>query len=329
MEVALIFFFVILSAFFSSAEMVLLTLSKFEIKQIAQDKKYAKLLNWITNPAWFITGILAGNNIVNIGFGFVYSFVILTQAEKFHINPVISNIFIFISAAVLLLVFGEIAPKNIAKAKASKLIYVIYSPLIFFMYLVSPLIFIFHFFEKYVIRTNYRETSNITLEDMHDFVEMIEEDGVIEEDSEEMIHSFLKLKMRKVKEIMTPNSEIVAIDIEKEMNIFQKAHELGRSRIPVYRGDFQNIEGLLYARDLVGMLFKGEFDLRHFLRSPLFVSSSDDLKYVFRLFQESRKHIAFVKEDNQIIGLITMEDILEEVIGEVLDEYDLLKRGRK
>ncbi|MCP4482347.1 MAG: DUF21 domain-containing protein [bacterium] len=322
MEVILIFFFMFLSAFFSSSEMVLLTLSKFEIKQIAKQKKYRKLIVWITNPAWFITGILAGNNIVNIGFGSVYSFVILTQAEKFKVNLLLSNIFIFFTAAILMLIFGEIMPKNLAKSKADKLIRVIYSPLIFFMYLVSPLIFFFHFFEKYIIRTKHKESPDFTLEDMHDFVEMIEEVGVIEEESEEMIHSFLKLRTQKVKEIMTPNSEVLSIDIEKEENIFAKAHELGRSRIPVYRGDFQNIEGLLYAKDLAGMLFRGEFDLHQFLRSPLFVQSSDDLKFVFRLFQESRKHIAFVQEDNQIIGIITLEDILEEVIGDVLDEYE-------
>ena len=277
-------------------------------------------------PSWFIVGILAGNNIVNVGFGSVYSLVILTQAEKFGINLLLSNIFIFITASIIMLVFGEIMPKNIAKAKADKLIYFIYSPLIFFMYLVSPLILIFYFFKKYLIKTKYHETINLTIDDMHDFVEMIEEDGMIEEESEEMIHSFLKLRGRKVKEIMTPNSEVLAIDLDKEQNIFAKAHELGRSRIPIYRGSFAHIEGLLYAKDLAGLLFKGEVDLRQVLRSPLFVASSDDLKYVFSLFQKTRKHIAFVKESNEVIGIISMEDILEEVIGEVLDEYDEVKK---
>jgi len=327
MEIGLIVFFIFLSAFFSSSEMVLLSLSKFEIKKIAKNKRYEKLLIWIKNPAWFITGLLAGNNIVNIGFGAVYSFVILLYAEKLNINPIFSNIFIFFTATIFLLLFGEILPKNIAKSKANKLIFLIYQPLIFFMYLISPLIFLIHLFEKYVIREKSHENTNLTFQDMHDFVGMIEEEGVIEEDAEDMIHSYLNLRTKKVKEIMTEINNVASIDISKEQNIFQKAHEIGRSRIPVYKNNINEIEGLLYAKDLTGMLFKENFNLHQFLRSPIFVDSNDNLKYVFNLFKQTRKHIAFVREDNIIVGIITMEDILEEVIGEVLDEYDLKRNS--
>ena len=326
MKLILILFFIMLSAFFSCSEMVLLSLLKFDIKKILKNHRYKKLLFWLENPSWFITGILAGNNVSNIAFSSIYSLYILDKSENLHISSLSLNIFIFLSAAFIVLVFGEIFPKNLGRLKAKKLIFYIYKPLVFFMYLVSPLIFLFQFFEKFFLKNKRKHSSKFTLDDMHNFVGFIEEKGVIEETAEDMIHSYLDLRTQKVSEIMVMIDNVEAIDIEKDENIFAKAQAIGRSRIPVYKGDINNIVGLLYAKDLAGYILKDNIDIHLLLRTPIFIDANETLKYAFKIFKKQRKHIALVKEDNQIVGLITMEDILEEVVGDIFDEYDIKRK---
>jgi putative hemolysin len=306
--------------------MVLLSLLKFDIKKILKNDRYKKLIFWLQNPSWFITGILAGNNIANVSFSTIYSLYILDKFDALNINPLILNIFIFITASSVVLFFGEIAPKNLGRSKARKLIFYIYKPLVILMYILSPAIFLFRFFENIFLKDKKKHNPKFTIDDMHNFVDFIEQSGVIEESAEDMIHSYLDLRTRKVAEIMIPIDKMETIDIDTEKNIFAKAQAIGRSRIPVYKGDINNIVGLLYAKDLAGYIFKDNFDIHLLLRTPIFLDSNETLKYAFKIFKKNRKHIALVKEDNNVVGLLTMEDILEEVVGDIFDEYDVKRK---
>jgi putative hemolysin len=322
----LLFLFLFLSAFFSCSEMVLLTLNKFELRKLVRIKKYRELLKWIHNPSWFITGILLGNNIVNIGFASLYSYYILDYSVKLHINIELASLFAFFSASILIMFFGEILPKNIGKNKAIKMINLIYNPLIFIIYIFSPIIIMVTALEKYFTGDKKGE-EKFTRDDFHRFIVLVRQEGVIKQDMEKMIHAFLELKKKHVEEIMTPREKIEAIKLEENINVFEHTHELGRSRIPVYRKTLDNIEGILHARDLLRLLnTNANVDIKKLLRNPLFVHKKEKIETVFNMFKKKRKHMALVKDGPKIIGLVTMEDILEEITGEILDEYDLKRQ---
>jgi putative hemolysin len=306
--------------------MVLLTLNKFELRKLVRIKKYRQLLKWIHNPSYFITGILLGNNVVNIGFASLYSYYVLKYSAELNINVEIASLFAFLSASIIVMLFGEILPKNIAKNKAVKMITLIYNPLIFIIYIFSPVIVFVSMIEKYFVG-NKKEEEKFTRDDFHRFIVLVRQEGVIKQDMEKMIHAFLELKKKHVEEIMTPREKIEAIKIDGNINVFEHTHELGRSRIPVYRKNLDNIEGILNARDLLRLLNTDtKVDLKKLLRNPLFVNKSEKIENVFNMFKKKRKHMALVKDGKKIVGLVTMEDILEEFTGEILDEYDLKRQ---
>ncbi len=326
MKLILIYFFLLCGAFFACAEMTLLSLSKFELKTLVHDPRYKKLLLWLKNPGRFIVGLLAGNNISNIGFSAIYSIYILKKFSFLKISPFISNIFSFITATYIILVFCEIIPKNLGRLNANLLIRYLYKPLIISLKILSPVVFIFDIFDKKFSKKNKIHDTKLTMADMHSFVDYIEEQGVIEEDSEDIIHSYLDLRTQKVRDIMVPLEKICSIDITTK-NFIEKAYEIGRSRIPVFKGEIHNIVGLLYAKDLAAFVFDDkELDLSKILRNVVYVESNDKLKDVFKYFQKNRKHMAIVRENSEVVGLITMEDILEEIIGEIFDEYDVKRK---
>ncbi|MFC1546160.1 hemolysin family protein [bacterium] len=316
--------FLFLSAFFSCSEMTLLSLNKFELRKLIRVKHYKKLRLWIKTPSWFITGILLGNNISNIGFGTVCSFYFLKYAQRFNLNSEAASFFTFIFAALIILMFGEIIPKNIGKMNAPKTIHILYKPLLFFMYLFSPVIELVSFAERCITGKKISDVEKFTIDDLHRFVIMVRQEGIIKTELENMIHSFLELKKKRVEEIMTPRDKIEAIDVKTTGDIFERTHFLGRSRIPVYRKSLDNIEGILNARDLLaGIRLGDKFDITKFLRNPIFVNKNEKIENVFNVLRKKRKHLALVKVGKKIAGLVTLEDILEEITGEILDEYDL------
>ncbi|MFH1714963.1 MAG: hemolysin family protein [Elusimicrobiota bacterium] len=321
---SLIVFFLLLSAFFSCSEMVLLSLSKFEIRKLMKTAKYKKLAQWVENPSWFITGILIGNNVVNIGFGIGYTYFFIRYALRFGLTITSASAASFVSASILLLVFGEVLPKNIGKTRAKRLIHLIYRPLLSFLTIISPIINLVSMIERRFKGERHEEISKFTRSDLHQFIIRARKQGIIRGDLEQMIHAFLEMKDKKIGQIMTPKESIESIDIEKSPGIQERMIALGRSRAPVYKGSLDNIIGILYAKDILSVWpYDKDFDTNKFLRQPITVSPQDSLSSVFDIMKKKRVHMLIVKDGGKTIGLVTMEDILEEITGEILDEYDL------
>ncbi|MFC1566287.1 hemolysin family protein [bacterium] len=326
--ITIIIICLLLSAFFSGSEMVLLSLEKFELRKIAKRPKYKSLNKWIHNPSWFITGILIGNNIVNIAFGTIYSYLILKYSVILNIDATVAGVFAFVTASLLVLFFGEIIPKNIGKSRAKILIKYIYKPLIFFLAVLSPVINTINRIEKLLKSSGHYERSKFTRDDFHKFIIKSRRKGVIKSELEDMLHSFLELKNQNIHEIMIPSDEIEAMNIDKTKNIIDEVSRFGKSRVPVYRDSLDNIIGILYVKDVLDYIFKEQsIVVEKLLRQPLFILPDEKVENVLDKMKSSKIHIAIVSDDGVVKGLVTMEDILEEVTGEILDEYDLRKLG--
>ena len=316
---------VILSGFFSMSEMVYSTTNVVRLKISAESgQKSAQKALWIADHYdRTLTTILVGNNIVNIALATIS----VTFFAQLLSNGQIVELVSTAVSTVVVLIFGEITPKTIAKRHADdlavKLSYIIY----FIMIILFPIVIIFSGFQKLLTLKESKEEKEpqVNEEELEAILDTMEEEGAIESDEVELINKILDLKDREVKDIMTPRPDIVAIndDLEHDeiRNIFFQAKF---SRIPVYHGDKDNIIGILFERDfLTAYIKRKNFRVKSLLRPVKYVSASMKVDDLIHDLQKDKFHIAMVSgEYGEVIGLVTMEDALEELVGEIYDEHD-------
>lgn len=310
---------VFLSAFFSGCEVVYNYANRYKIKIWADDgKKSAKLaikvIEMIDNT---VIAILIGNNIVNIASSILASTLLIALMGPY--GSVVSTICL----TIVIFIFGEILPKNIARANANKLALVLSYPIFFLMIVFTPLTLVFKFI-VFVVSKMFRLKENteevLTEDDFQDIIEKISDDGIIDEDEGEIIIAAIDWGDTLVGEVLTKRSDIVAIDIkncnEKYINEF--IVENSYSRIPVYEGSINNIIGILHVRMYLKELFNNKkVNIKDILLKPYIVSPKIKIDEIFEGFKEHQTHIAIVKEKNRTIGMVTMKDILEELVSNI------------
>lgn len=314
---------ILLSAFFSSAETALTTVNKIKIMTLADDgnRRAKTLLKVIENPGKMLGAILIGNNIVNL---FASSLTTTLALRIFN------SIGVSICTGLLtlvILIFGEISPKTLASASAEKLA-LAYANVIFgLMTIMTPFIFVtnklsYLFLKLFHIDPNKR-TDVITENELRTYVNVSHEDGEIEQDEKQMIYNVFDLDDTQAKDIMVPRVDMIAIDIDASfrdiLDIYRKEKF---TRYPVYEGSNDNVIGVLNIKDLL-LCGTSDFCLRDHIREPYFTY---EFKNTAELLDEMRKDsINFtivLDEYGATVGLITLEDLLEEIVGEIRDEYD-------
>lgn len=318
--IALIFF----SAFFSSAETAMMSASKIKIRNLADDgnEKAKLLLKLLDNQSKMLSTILIGNNIVNI---------IVSSLTTILAQSLFGNIGITIGTAIItvvVLIFGEITPKTAAAINSEKMalryVRVIYAITIIF----TPIIWIINslafFVMKFLgINTKAREQA-ITESELRSIVDVSHEEGVLEEQEKKIINNLIDFGDDKAEDIMVPKIDVTCIDIdasyEDVMAVFK---EEMYTRMPVYEGSSENIVGIINMKDLV--LYKQDepFNVRDFLREAHFTFEGKPLS---ELMLEMKKNavsmMIVIDEYGSAVGIITLEDLLEEIVGEIRDEYD-------
>ena len=321
--VGVIIVFILLSAFFSSAETALTTVNKIKIMTLAEEgnRRASTLLKVIENPGKMLGAILIGNNIVNL---FASS---LTTTLALHI---FNSIGVSICTGILtlvILIFGEISPKTLAAAYSEKLALAYAGVIYALMTVMTPFIFITnalsHLFLKLFHIDPNKRNDVITENELRTYVNVSHEDGEIEQDEKQMIYNVFDLDDTQAKDIMVPRVDMVAIDINAS---FQELLEIYRqekfTRYPVYEGSNDNVIGVLNIKDLL-LCGTSDFSLREHIREPYFTY---EFKNTAELLDEMRKDsINFtivLDEYGATVGLITLEDLLEEIVGEIRDEYD-------
>lgn len=313
---------VLMSAYFSATETAFSTFNKIRMKTMAEDgnKKAAKVLKLADNYDTLLSTILIGNNIVNILASSLATvlFVNLLSGDT-NLATTISTVVM----TVAVLIFGEISPKNIAKESPEK--FAMFSaPIIGFLVIVfTPLNFIFRLWKKLLNKIfKSEEETGITEEELLSIIEEAEEDGNFDKDETDLIKSAIEFNELEVGDIFTPRIDITAIDktstVEEIREIFISS---GYSRIPVYEDDLDNVVGLLYYKDFFSKNF-GK-DISKIIKPVLFVTKSKNVNDLMKELQSKKLHMAIVADEyGSTAGIVTLEDILEEIVGDIWDEHD-------
>ena len=316
---------VLLSAFFSMTETVYSTTNTVRLTIHAEEgKKSAQKALWIAEHYdRALTTILVGNNLVNITLATV---AVSFFGQLLTNNPSIVEVVSTLVTTVVVLVFGEITPKTIAKRHADslslKLSFIVY----ILMIVLYPLVIIFVGLQKLLHLGDKEEKEpQVNEAELEAILDTMEEEGAIESEEVEMINNILDLNDREVKDIMTPRPFIVAVSDEMDNDEIKNILFNSKlSRIPVYHGDKDNIIGILFERDFLTMYIKRKnFRIKSLLRPVKYVSTSMKVDDLIHELQKTKMHMAIVSgEYGEVVGLVTMEDALEELVGEIYDEHD-------
>ena len=330
-EVIALLSFIILSAFFSGTETALFSLNKLQLKKIQKEEEnnwqIKSIIRLLDDPQRTLISILIGNMFVNIAASSLATYLAIKLIGDIGIG-IASGTMIFI-----ILVFGEIVPKSLAVANAEAISKRVARPIEIISTGLFPLIKFF----KVIISAMYylsgkksvKEKKEITEEDLITLIEAGKDEGVIEEEENEMIRNIFEFSDTMVKEVMIPRVDMACISsVTRLGSILKLIKKIGHSRIPVYKENIDNIIGILYAKDLLGIYkkwytSKEKFDLKEIIREAYFVPENKKIDELLDIFQKDRIQIAIaIDEYGGTAGLITMEDVVEEVVGEIIDEYD-------
>ncbi|MBQ8290291.1 MAG: HlyC/CorC family transporter [Clostridia bacterium] len=318
---AVILFCVVMSAYFSATETAFSTLNRIRLKTMAEDgnKRAAKTLKLAENFDSLLSTILIGNNIVNIlASSLATIFFIALLGGDQNLATTLSTVVL----TVVVLIFGEISPKSIAKESPEK--FAMFStPIIsFFIMIFTPLNFIFKQWKKLLSHIfKAEEEVGITEEELISIIEEAEEDGNFEKSETDLIRSAIEFNELEVGDIFTPRIDITYVKKDYELERIKEIFiESGFSRLPVCEDDLDNVSGILYYKDF----FTKKFDSIDEITKPvLYVTKNRKVNELMAELQEKKLHLAIVADEyGSTAGLVTLEDILEEIVGDIWDEHD-------
>lgn len=311
------------SAFFSSAETAFSRVNLIRMKNYADEKKKGarRALYICEHFDETLSTILVGNNLVNIASTTICAYLF----TKFIVSPTLSNLLNTLIMTIIILIFGEILPKSIAKNNPEKYALKISGFLYFLMKLLFPITWIFGLMQKAANKRNKSDEPTVTEDELESIIDTMTEEGVIDNEEADLLQGALDLNSHTVLEIMTPRVDVVAVDVEDSIDEIKKTFlEYQFSRMPVYENDKDNIIGVLNQKDFVYKLLSGEkFSIRQIMSEPMFATENMKVDELIRMMQREKKHLTIVLDEfGGTSGIVTMEDALEEMVGEIYDEHD-------
>ncbi|MDD2955145.1 MAG: hemolysin family protein [Oscillospiraceae bacterium] len=309
------------SAFFSASETAFLSMNKIRMKAMAEEGNgRARLALKISeNYDRTLSTILVGNNVVNIAASSLATVLFSIYFPVY--GPVISTAVM----TLVILVFGEILPKTVAKEKSESISMAIARAMNAVLVLLTPLAAVFLKFQNWVVKRLRHGGGQpyATEEELKYIVDTIESEGVLEKQESELVRSALEFDETAVQEVLIPRVDMAAVDVEDDVGqIVEYVLEEGYSRYPVYEHTTDHIIGLLQAKDVLARLAKGQpVEVRELMRPCIFVHRSKKLSAVLNDLKRTRQHLAVVTDDyGGTQGIVTMEDLLEELVGDIYDE---------
>ncbi len=326
----LIFFIAVLlacSAFFSSAETAFSTANLLRMKSFAEEKVKGarKALYILDRYNKTLTTILIGNNLVNIASTTLCAVVF----GKMFVSPTLANTLNTVVMTIIVLIFGEIMPKCLAKINPDKLAMRYSGVMYLLMKVMTPISFLFEALQKvFTKRIKQDNNPTVTENELESIIDTMEEEGVIDGEDAELFQGVLDINNTTAYDIMTPRVDMVAVEnINSDENIEkikQTFLEYQYSRLPVYEEDKDHIVGVLNQKDFFScILTNNVIDLQQLVMEPLFISEQMKVDEIIRSMQASKKHMAIVVDEyGGTSGLVCMEDAIEEVVGEIYDEHD-------
>lgn len=340
-QFGLVLFLILVTAFFALAEYALITVRKTRIRQLVEEGNRAaqKVEAMLAHPTRMMATIQTGITLVAT----LSSAVAATSA----VEPLaawletrglaagsanlLALLLVVLPVTVLTLVLGEIAPKSLAVRHSERLALLVVYPISWLEWLLSPVVWLLTILSNLVVRpfggTASFTTPAVNEEELKMMVEASEEQGVLEAEETEMIHSILDFGDTVVRKVMTPRIDMTAVEVNAPvLDLVREIEESGHSRIPVYEEDLDNIIGIVHAKDLLALLTEkpgASFPLREVVRPAYFIPETKKVDELLREFRRIKQHIAIVRDEYGVTaGLVTLEDLVEEIVGDIQDEYD-------
>lgn len=329
-EIVLLIVLLGLSGFFSMSETALMAITKIRMRTMLDEGvKGAKLLDkLLQNPSKLLSAILIGNNVVNIGASAISTTLTVKLMGGSDVGALVATGVM----TVLVLIFGDITPKTIAKMNTEKVALRVSRPINIISIILKPLVFIFTAISSVVIKLFGGDASAsdhyITEEELKTIVDVSEEEGVLENTEKEMIFNVFKFGDIQVEDIMIQRVNITALnkDITKE-ELLDTIKKEQFSRIPVYDETIDNVVGVLNVKDLILLEDESkEFNVMDYTREPFYTFEFKKVSELFTEMKKTRNHMAVVLDEyGGTVGIVTMEDLVEEIVGDIEDEYDEAK----
>ena len=314
---------IMFSAFFSASETAFTKANMLRLRSYADEKKKGarRAIYICEHSDKALSTILVGNNLVNIASTTICAYLF----SKFIVNPTLSNLMNTVIMTIIILIFGEILPKSISKADPDKIAMKFSGILYFLMKVLTPISFVFGGLQKLVTRKNKNDAPTVTEDELESIIDTMNEEGVIDNDEADILQGAIDIKTKTVGDIMTPRVDIVAISIDDSLETVKDLFiEHQFSRMPVYENDKDNIVGILNQKDFMIKYLKNEkIVISDIMTEPSFVTETMKVDDVIRLMQKEKKHLAIVLDEyGGTSGIVSMEDAIEEVVGEIYDEHD-------
>ncbi|MCK6542088.1 hemolysin family protein [bacterium] len=331
-EILLFFLLIFIGGFFSSFETAILSLDKLSFKKILKrGGTRSKLLElWTSNQNDFLTGIYVGNNAFNVGAAVLAASVSVDIARLYGYREAYALAVATFLITLFLLLFSEVLPKSIARHNPEKTVMLLATPLHIALLILKPFSGFFSWVSRVVVTATggetHRRSLNVTEDEIREIINAGEVAGAIEHNEREMIHSIIEFGDTLVKEVMVPRVDMVCVEVQTPMEeILQIMADEKLSRIPVYEENMDTVIGVLHIKNVMNFWRKNIQDMTaiEFITMPYFVPETKKISELLREFQSQRIQMAIVVDEyGGTAGLVTIEDLIEEIVGEIKDEYD-------
>lgn len=314
---------IVMSSFFSSSETAYSSVNTIRMKSLADDnvKGARKAVYICENYKKTLATILVGNNLVNIACTTICAFLF----GRAIVNPTVANIVNTVVMTIVILIFGEILPKSLAKHNSEKTALAFAGIMYYLVKVMTPITWFFIKLQNAIVRDKENPEPTVTEDELEDIINTMEDEGVIASEDADLIQGVLDLNERCAYDIMTPRVDVTAIsideDVDKIKNIFIDTQY---SRLPVYTDSIDNIVGVLSQKDFfAAILLKHKISVKNLMSEPLFMSEKLKVDDIIRQMQATKKHLAIVIDEyGGTSGIVTMENAIEEIVGDIYDEHD-------
>jgi len=321
---------VILSAFFSGAETAITAVNKYKIRNLSEKKnKNARILHGLLErPGRVITTLLIGSNIANISASALATAIGITYLSGYFDIALITSV-VTVLMTIIIIIFGEIIPKNAAITHSEKVSLLLAPVVSVVLKLMGPISSLLSNISRLLIRLFGgplpEKGSLLTTEELQMMLKVSEEEGIIEEEEKEMIQGIFELSNIIVREIMTPRIDMACVEINATIaDVIDIAFASGHSRIPVYEEVIDNVKGIIYIKDLLKVTNEEKKSgIKKYLREAYYVPETKKVDELLTKMRIAKNHIAIVVDEyGGTSGVVSIEDILEEIVGDIQDEYD-------
>ena len=319
-----IFILLFCTAMVAAAEVALFSLSPKNLSDLSQKNPSKSVLinQLLSKPKKTLATILVANNFLHISIVILFSFSLDSVFSRIASN-VIKFIVEVILVTFLILLFGEVLPKIYASRNNMKFASFIVYPLLFLDKLLSPISLPMRAITLFIQEKLGKQKTNFSVDQLSQALELTSTDDT-SHDEQKLLEGIISFGNTDTKQVMSPRIDLFALEIEETFAaIFPKIVEKGYSRIPVYRDNIDHIEGVLFVKDLIPHISKKEFDWKILLREPFFVPENKKLDDLLKDFQSMKSHLAIVVDEyGGTSGLVSLEDVIEEIVGDISDEFD-------